>query len=220
MKLTDTVDEQAALEALVEETKPRIPSACRRLHFLLSSPFRYQPYPNGSRFRRAGLTPGVFYCSKTSTTAIAELAFYRVLFFAESPNTPWPKNASEYTGFSAALSTKHALDLEAPPLDANRVDWECLQNYSSCQDLADICRRAGAEVIKYRSVRDPNGGSNFAVLTCAAFAKPSYQELESWKLHLGPGGVRAVREFPPLSLGFPPSAFAADPRTACMRWTG
>ena len=62
MKLVDTADEQATLELLLDQTKPPVPAECRGLDYLLFTPFRYgAPYPNGSRFRRAGLTAGVFY---------------------------------------------------------------------------------------------------------------------------------------------------------------
>ena len=46
-----------------------------------------------------GAEPGVFYSSKTSTTAVAEMAFHRLLFFADSPGTPWPADAGDYTAF-------------------------------------------------------------------------------------------------------------------------
>ena len=54
MKLTDTLEEQAALEKLIDETKPKVPEECRHLGYLLLTPFRYAPYPHDSRFRRAG----------------------------------------------------------------------------------------------------------------------------------------------------------------------
>src|SRR4051812_40425962 len=70
VKLTDNAAEQATLESLIEETKPNIPPECRHLHFLLSTPFRYgAPYPRGSRFRKAGHTPAVFYASEYVDTA-------------------------------------------------------------------------------------------------------------------------------------------------------
>ena len=106
-KLTDTSAEQHALELLIEETKPPVPAESRHLNFLLSTPFRYgAAYPRGSRFRRAGFTPGVFYASERVETAIAELCFFRLLFFSESPDTKWPANAGEYTAFA----TKYATD--------------------------------------------------------------------------------------------------------------
>src|SRR6185295_2574229 len=82
LKLVDTLDEQALLENLIEQTKPSVPPECRHLHYLLATPFRYgAPYPLGSRFRHAGMTPGVYYASVAVETAIAETAFYRLLFF-------------------------------------------------------------------------------------------------------------------------------------------
>src|SRR6185437_10249860 len=86
MKLVDTLAEQAALERLLEETKPPIPPDCDWLHYLLYSPFRYaRGNPHASRFRRAGAFEGVFYASASPETAICEIVFYRFLFYAESP---------------------------------------------------------------------------------------------------------------------------------------
>src|SRR5258705_5609286 len=82
MKLTDTLEEQAALERLIDETKPHVPDDCGHLGYLLLTPFRYAPYPHDSRFRRAGSPDGVFYAAEFIETAIAEAAFHRLLFFA------------------------------------------------------------------------------------------------------------------------------------------
>src|SRR5688500_2757171 len=105
MALVDTLEEQALLEQGLDDSKPAVPHECRNLHYLLFTPFRYgAPYPRGSRFRRAGLhpttqsprrggpglTPGTFYASLQIMTAVAEIAFWRLLFYAESPETPWP----------------------------------------------------------------------------------------------------------------------------------
>ena len=124
MKLVDTLAEQALLESLVDETKPPVPPDCRHLHHLLSTPFRYgAPYPTGSRFRRAGLTPGVFYASKAPETAVTEMAYHRLLFFADSPATPWQARAGEYTAFAARYRTAAGIDLTAPPFTAQRAVW-------------------------------------------------------------------------------------------------
>ena len=104
LKLVDSLAEQALLEELLETTKPPVPPECRHLHYLLATPFRYGAYPKGSRFRRAGLTPGVYYASEAPETAVAEIAFYRLLFFAESPATPWPVNAAEFTAFAVPFA--------------------------------------------------------------------------------------------------------------------
>jgi hypothetical protein len=219
LKLVDSLAEQALLEDLIEATKPPLPAECRHLDYLLTTPFRYDAeYPRGSRFRRAGRTPGAFYASEQPQTAIAEIAFYRLLFFAESPATPWPKNAAEYTGFAALISTKRALDLTAPPLDADRNAWTDPQNYQPCQDLADWAREAGANVLRYESVRDPQRRANLAVLSCTAFAAPAPVERQTWRIRLSANGVQALCEFPRESVEYSTAAFANDPRMSLMNW--
>lgn len=218
MKLVDTLAEQELLEVVVEQTKPPVPPDCRQLHYLLFTPFRYgAPYPGGSRFRRPGFTAGVFYGSGTPATAIAEMAFYRLLFFAESPATPWPGNAGEYTAFSVELRTAAALDLMAAPFDADRTLWTHRTDYAACQDLADRARAAGIEVLRYESAREA-GGVNLALLTCRAFAAREPSARQTWRIAVGPSGVRALCAFPELRLGFDREAFAGDPRIASLKW--
>lgn len=219
MKLVDDVEEQTVLERLVEATKPAIPPECRHLDYLLATPFRYGAvYPTGSRFRRAGRTAGVFYAAEDPETAVAEMAFYRLLFFAESPATPWPSNAAEYTAFSAAIRTPLAIDLTAPPLDRDAARWAHPTDYAACQSLAEAAREARLEAIRYCSVRDPEGRANLAVLTCAAFAAAEPVDRQSWRIRLSASGVQALREFPETRIGFTREAFAEDPRLAGIVW--
>jgi len=219
LKLVDTLDEQALLESLIEQTKPPVPPDCRHLHYLLATPFRYgSPYPRGSRFRRAGLTPGVFYGSARPNTAIAETAFHRLLFFAESPSTPWPANAAEFTAFSVKYRTKRALDLMSLPLSADKTAWTHLTNYAPCQALADAAREAAIEAIRYESARDPAHGANVAILGCTGFASEQPIERQTWRIQFGATGARAICEFPDARLEFARDAFAADPRIAGLTW--
>ena len=218
MKLVDTLEEQSALESLIDATKPRLPRDCQQLHYLLATPFRYgAPYPSGSRFRRAGMTPGVFYASRTSSTAIAEMTFHRLMFFADSPQTPWPAGAGDLTAFSVRFRTSAGLDLTAAPFAAEHVRWAHPTDYTSCQSLADTAREADVEVLRYPSARDP-GGINIALLVCRAFATREPIERQTWRLNLNAHGARAVCEFPELRLEFGPTAFAADPRITALRW--
>jgi hypothetical protein len=218
-KLTDDAEEQIRLEELLEQTKPPVPEECRHLHWLLYTPFRYgAPYPKGSRFRRAGFTQGVFYAAEAPETAIAELAFHRILFFAESPSTPWPANAGEYTAFSADYLTARATDLTLAPLNTDRAVWTNLEDYDGCQALADLARRADVELIRYESVRDPRRGLNLAILTCRVFTKAEAAAYQTWRIHLSSTGARAIREFPKSVLDFDQGAFAADPRITVMKW--
>ncbi|SEI16979.1 RES domain-containing protein [Rhizobium tibeticum] len=215
LKLVDTLDEQALLETLLEESKPALPPECIGLDYLLATPFRYGAvYPHGSRFRRAGRTLGVFYASERVETALAEMAFYRLLFYAESPATSLPANAAEYTAFAAAIATASAIDLTRAPLDADRIIWTDLQNYAPCQALADDAREAGCQAILYESVRDPRRGRNIALLTAAAFAAREPVERQTWRIRFSGIGVQALCDFPKVRIGFSIEDFARDPRIA------
>ena len=218
MKLTDTTEEQDILEELIEKTKPKIPAACKGLSYLFSAAFRYSPYPDSSRFRRTGSVEGVYYAAENVDTAVAEMAFYRVLFFAESPKTPWPANPTEYSAFSAAYATTKAVDLTTSPMNAQANTWKHLTDYAPCQDLADAARAASADVIRYSSVRDPRNGNALALLECSVFTNANPVKMQTWRIHLSEAGVRAKCEFPSLSLDFDQAAFAADPRLAGMVW--
>ena len=218
-KLTDSSAEQHALELLIEETKPPVPAECRHLNFLLSTPFRYgAAYPRGSRFRRAGFTPGVFYASERVETAIAELCFLRLLFFSESPDTKWPANAGEYTAFAAKYATERSVDLTLPPFDSRSAIWMHPTDYEPCQTLAAMAREADVELIRYASVREPKHHANLAILSCRAFAHSAPVAHQTWRVLLGGNGARAVCELPRRKLDFNRDAFVADPRIASMKW--
>jgi hypothetical protein len=215
----DTVEEQAVLEELIQATKPSVPPECQHLHYLLSTPFRYGAvYPNGSRFRRPGLTEGVFYAAEAPHSAVAEIVFYRLLFYAESPGTPWPANAAEYTAFSAAWSTRKGIDLTTGRLQRDKARWTDPVNYEPCQALSDAARAANIDVIRYLSVRDPDRGFNLALLRCRVFTKPRPISEQTWHIRLSEAGAQALCESPRSGITFGRDAFAADPRIARLRW--
>lgn len=217
MALVDTLDEQALLEEIIDASKPVVPPDCSGLHYLLSTPFRYgSPYPAGSRFRRAGFTFGVFYASQLVDVAVAEMTFHRLLFFAESPDTPWPANATEYTAFSVRYSTGKGLDLTMPPFTKDERQWLAPVDFSASQDFADAARAAGAQVLRYASARAE--GKNVALLTCAAFRSRAPLARQRWRIHLSASGARAVCDFPERRLGFARTAFSRDPRIAVLNW--
>ena len=219
LKLVDTVEEQAILEEQIQVTKPPLPPGAQRLHYLLSTPFRYgAPYPTGSRFRRAGLTEGVFYAAEEPHTAVAEIVFHRLLFYAESPDTPWPANAAEYTAFSAAYETPKGVDLAIGKLAKNKTEWTHPTDYTACQALADSARASSIDVIRYQSVRDPRRGLNVALLACEAFAKPKPINQQTWHIRLSATGAQAVCEAPRTGMTFDQKVFAADPRIAKLGW--
>jgi hypothetical protein len=209
MKLVDGLDEQAILEAELDRSKPAVPASCAGLDYLLATPFRYAPYPHGSRFRRARQRDGCFYGAERVETAVAEDAFYRVLFFLASPGTPLPRNPQERTALRVPVRTSRAVDLTVPPLARDRALWTHPTEYGPCQDLADAARAAGLQAIRYESVRDPGRGANLALLSPAALAAPAPTARGTWRVLLRRDRVDAVREMPRTAVSFLLSDWAA-----------
>jgi hypothetical protein len=212
MRLTDTIEEQGILEAILDRSKPPIPEECAGFHYLIYSPFRYAPYPVGSRFRRPGQREGVFYGAEQIPTAIAEIAFYRLLFFLESPDSIFPSGPVEHTVFSVGCASKRLIDLTSPPLNRDKKLWTDPTNYEPCQALADSARIAGVRIIRYQSVRDPDGNANYAVLSPLAFSEHRPKNEQTWHIFPGPFSVRAWCENPRMALEFTRDDFNNDPR--------
>jgi hypothetical protein len=164
------------------------------------------------------MTVGVFYASETPSAAVAEIAFHRLLFFAESPDIPWPANPAEYTAFCAKYATRKAIDLTRRKYDRHKARWMHVADYRQCQALADTAREAKIEIIRYRSVRDPAHRMNIALLTCRVFASAKPIKQQTWHIRLSVAGVQAICEAPRSGITFDRQAFADDPRIAKLRW--
>lgn len=196
-KIVDTLQEQELLEALLETTKPNYPPPAEPLHYLLKTPFRYAPSGHGSRFRPAGIGAGVFYGAEALRTALAELAYHRLRFFAASPQTPLPHNEERLTAFTAEYRSECALDLTREPLACDRTIWTHATDYGATQALAADARAAGITTIRYESVRDVAAGFNLALLTPAVFSQPAPTLQQTWLLFLGTTEVSCVRDRQP-----------------------
>jgi RES domain len=189
MRLTDSLEEQALLEAVLEESKPALPLALRRLHYLLATPYRYRPHL-GSRFR-AALEPGVWYGAEALRTALAEKSYWRLRFLLDSPATPDLKPVP-HTAFQAAVRSRAALDLTRVPLVRGRSAWTHRSNYQHTQALAAVAREARIELIRYESVRDPEHAACVAVLEPRAFGRGKPHALETWFIAAARSRVRCA----------------------------
>ncbi len=80
--LVDSDAEHDLLEELIDASKPALPPepAFAGLHYLLYTPFRYPPLRHGSRFGRRH-ERALWYGAEELDTALAEVAYYRLLFF-------------------------------------------------------------------------------------------------------------------------------------------
>jgi hypothetical protein len=191
MRLVDSFEEQATLESILEDSKPKLPAPARGLHYLLATPFRYRPH-TGSRFR-APLEAGVWYGAEVLRTALAEKSYWRLRFLLDSPGTPDLKPVP-HTAFRATVRTATALDLRVEPLARERELWTSRSDYAHTQALATVARAAGIELMRYESVRDPQHGSCAAVLTPVAFGRGKPRLQETWFIAASRERVRCAQD--------------------------
>jgi hypothetical protein len=194
-RLAASAEDQALLERLVEEVKPVMPVAARRLHYLLATPFRYG-YQKASRFRRAGERPGIFYASEHVATAVAETAYWRLLFFSRSPGFRPPTAVVEHSAIRVAVKADRLLDLAAAPFAQHGDLWRDPSDYSACQDFAGQARQIEAQAIRYVSVRDPGERANIALLDPAAFTATAPEIAQTWHFRYEAGEITAFAAFP------------------------
>jgi hypothetical protein len=191
-KLVDTAQEQELLEQLIDGAKPPPRNDARRsrLHYLLTTPFRYPPLRHGSRFG-AHHERGIWYGSEALRSALAEIAYYRLLFL-EGTHARIAPLAADLTAFSARTRTRRGVDLTAGPFSAHRIAIASPTSYAATQPLGAAMRAAAVEVFRYPSARDPNG-VNVGVLSPAAFRGARPRELETWRSTATRDAVELVR---------------------------
>ncbi len=202
MRLVDSLAEQVLLEQILEASKPALPPAAAKLHYLLATPFRYRPN-QGSRFRSPG-EAGVWYGAEALRTALSEKSYWRQRFLLDSPGTP-DLGPVPHTAFTVATATSRALDLTRPPLARDQALWTDPQDYGATQMLAASARAAEPplQLLRYRSVRDPRPGYCAVLFDPAVFKAKIPQHQETWFIAASRERVRCLRDLP----GADPAAF-------------
>ena len=176
--LVDDLAEQALLEELLEASKPPVPAGWPGLHYLFITPFRYPPLLFGSRFGARHET-GLFYGSLSLLPALAEAAYYRLVFWSGMAVAPVSgKLTTEHTVFAAQYAFARGLRLHQHPFSDYKKELTHPAGYSDTRQLGREMRAAGLAGFEYRSARDPQQGINLALFTPAAFAAsmPAWQQ--------------------------------------------
>jgi hypothetical protein len=176
-KLVDSNEEQALLEEMIDRVKPPDITG-GKLHYLLSTPFRYPPLAHGSRFGRRH-ERGIWYGSTDRRTAFAEVAYYRLLFL-EGTRASLGTVTTPLTAFSASVRTAKGVDLIAAPFDAHRRAIASPTRYTSSQALGTAMRDAGVGAFRYPSARDDNGGINVGAFIPSVFGRAMPKSFETW----------------------------------------
>ena len=178
--LVDDLEKQAALEDMLDNSKPPSPSVDGTLHYLLATPFRYLPLPFGSRFG-AKHEPRLFYGSLTTETAFAETGYYRFLFWLGMSSPPPSKNlVTQHTIFSVPYKTDAGLKLQNPPFSDYQKQLLNPANYEDTQNLGHAMRDNNIDAFEYLSARDNNRGVNVALFTAGALAATKPNDQEQW----------------------------------------
>jgi hypothetical protein len=176
-KLVDSADEQELLETLLERVKPPVAVGAKQ-HYLLFTPFRYPPLRHGSRFG-SRQERGVWYGAESQRTALAEVAYYRLLFL-EGTHAELGLVTTELTAFTVRMRSAHGIDLTAPPFAAHRDMIASPTSYAATQVLGREMREAGVELFRFPSARDTEGGVNVGAFTPAVFHAAVPQQLQRW----------------------------------------
>ncbi len=186
LKLVDSAADQALLESMLEGSKPPAEEFAGR-HYLIFTPFRYPPLRHGSRFGRA-YERGIFYASSRISSALAETAYYRLLFLAGSKADLAPLDG-DFTTFRVQVRARRGLDLTRPPFSAFSDRISNPAAYRSSQALGGEMRGAGVEAFRYRSARDPDGGNNLGVFAIGAIRDREPQAYRFWHCSARPDHV-------------------------------
>ncbi|OJY63571.1 MAG: hypothetical protein BGP16_01455 [Sphingobium sp. 66-54] len=194
-RLATNLDDQELLEQLVEDVKPTLPPAARDLHYLLATPFRYG-HQKASRFRKAGERPGIFYASEHIATAVAETAYWRLLFFSRSPGFNPPSNIVEHSAITVPVEAERMLDLTNRPFVRHDALWREPGDYAACQEFAGRARRIRVQIIRYVSVRDPARRANIALFDPSAFAARTPKIEQTWHFRYEDGQMTAFAALP------------------------
>ena len=140
LSMVDTLQEQALLEQLLEQTKPPVPPAAEGLHYLLKTPFRYPPLKWGSRFGSV-YEPGIFYAGCSVAVTLAESAYYRLLFWQSMPAPPpKPILRTAHTLFSVHYQTERGIALHQPPFSQHQALLTSKTDYQHTQLLGSAMR--------------------------------------------------------------------------------
>ncbi len=177
--LVDSREEHELLEELLENTKPQI---INNKHYLIFTPFRYPPLKYGSRFGNS-YEPSLWYGSIDLQTALAEVAFYRLKFFADT-SADLEYIEIPMTAFKAHIKTKNGIDLTNLPFKKYHDKISNKLSYDYSQPLGTEMREANVDAFIFTSARDKNLGNNVAAFTSDVFEMKNKQyitNMQNWR---------------------------------------
>lgn len=199
--LVDNFEEQAVLERLLDATKPPSRPGTEELHYLLQTPFRYPPLRHGSRFGERH-EPSIFYGSLSLDTALAESAYYRLVFWYGQAEPPADSYTTQHTLFEATYATARGLRLQNVACAEYRPVLTDPADYGATQALGAQMRGAGIEAFEFPSARCPRLGDNVGLFVPTALTCMRPTGSEEWlcrtsgeRVQFWTRATRSVAEF-------------------------
>ena len=184
LSLVDTLQEQALLEQLLEQTKPPVPPPAEGLHYLLKTPFRYPPLKWGSRFGSV-YEPGIFYAGGSVAATLAESAYYRMIFWQSMPSPPpKPILRTAHTLFSVRYHTEHGIALHQPPFNQHQALLTSKTDYQHTQQLGSAMCGAGVDAFEYQSARAAGTEHCIGLFNPSAFVTHQPEHSSQWLCEL------------------------------------
>lgn len=177
--LVDSREEHELLEQLLDNAKPKI---ANNTHYLIFTPFRYPPLNYGSRFGSI-YEQSLWYGSINLLTALAEVAFYRLKFFADT-SADLQYIEIPMTAFKAYIQTEKGIDLTASHFEKYQDKLSNKTCYTDSQILGAEMRDANIEAFVFRSARDKTFGKNVAAFTPDIFKMKDNQyitDMQNWR---------------------------------------
>ena len=181
---TNSVGEQARLEALIDNVKP---PALPGQHRLLTTPFRYPPLRSGSRFTPADERE-LFYAARALSTVLAERAFHALRLLEGSALPAGKVIQRQQTSFQVEIAAGRGLQLQhcLPVAELAAVTDPC--SYRASQALGRELRQLNVEAFEVPSARAPLELPCVGVLSPAAFISTPF-DFQDWALEIRPDGV-------------------------------
>jgi hypothetical protein len=211
LKLVDTQEEEQLLEELIDSVKGDVPKEVPvHLDYLLFTPFRYPPLKYGSRFGTIR-ERSIWYGSKALRTALAERAYYRLLFL-EGTTAVLEPLVDRVTAFRAVVASLRCADLTRPPFDVFTDAISSPVTYEHSQALGKALREVGVEAFLFESARDPLEGINVGLFE-PVFTSPRPSSQETWTCVARKSLVAFSRDLPmgaPQSERFDRDIFIVD----------
>ena len=211
--LVDTDEEQDRLDGMIDRAaaeRRALPPGPQyaTLHPLLYEPFRFPPLRTGTRFGTSQ-EQNLWYGAEEPRTALAELAYYRLVFLWGSDGirefeTP---DKTIFMVFQAYVNSSAAIDLSAPAFRAHIKKICSPLTYKHSQPLGTAMRADDIHVVRYPSARDPAKGMKVGLFTPEAFGAPLPLEQEMWWCTVTPAADIELRNEEVAPLSFPRGTF-------------